>query len=156
MLWSHAEVAPWSNPTAPPPATVDGQLAQQSGYYGILLGFLLGVDRAKLERLTGGNPSWNVGVGSARVPVVTVHTTGDGLTPPAQQRQYADEVIRHGDPDRIRQLLAQIGAGPTLLCDRSHPVGRRCLITEIQVPSCIDRSILTAYIEGVTNSGIEM
>jgi hypothetical protein len=38
---------------------VAGELAQQSGYYGVQLGFYLGVDRALMEQLAGGNPTWN-------------------------------------------------------------------------------------------------
>jgi pimeloyl-ACP methyl ester carboxylesterase len=165
-----ADVAPWSNPVTAPPIGLDAQLAQQAGYYGILLGFSLGVDRTQLEQLVGGNPSWNIGVdyrrqldrspqrtlaeqaygaagldlnadldllaaapriapdpqavlyqaiygtpdGTTRVPVVTVHTTGDGLTPASQQRQYADQVARHGDTGRFRQLFVARGGHCTI------------------------------------------
>lgn len=155
-----ADVAAWSTPGAPPPTELAGQLAEQSGYYGILLGFFLGGDRAVLEQTAGGNPSWNIGVdyrqllnrspqgdlarqayqaasldleadlarlaagpritpdpaallyaagfgtptGALRVPLVTMHTTGDGLTPPAEERQYASRVTWNHKEANLRQL----------------------------------------------------
>lgn len=39
------------------------------------------------------------------VPVLTVHTDGDGLVTPENQRAYADVVSYHGDGDLLRQLF---------------------------------------------------
>jgi pimeloyl-ACP methyl ester carboxylesterase len=160
----------WSDPLAPEPTDLAGKLAQQSVYYGIQLGFYLGVDRALVEQLAGGNPTWNTGVdyrarlaasdqrqlveqayqaagldlradlatlaaaprvsadpaavdyqtrygtpsGTTPAPVVTVHTTGDGLTPPQVQRWYAAQVPHNGDPDQVRQLYVHRGGHCTI------------------------------------------
>jgi pimeloyl-ACP methyl ester carboxylesterase len=165
-----AAMPPWSNPLVPEPTDLAGELAQQSGYYGVQLGFYLGVDRALMEQLAGGNPTWNTGVdyrarlagsaqrdlverayqaagldldadltalaaaprtaadpaavayqarygtpwGTTPAPVLTVHTTGDGLTPPQVQRRYADQVARHGDPGQLRQLYVRRGGHCTI------------------------------------------
>ncbi len=165
-----AAMPPWSDPLVPEPTDLAGELAQQSGYYGVALGFYLGVDRALVEQLAGGNPTWNTRVdyrarlagsaqrelvarayqaagldldadlaalaaaprivadpaavgyqahygtpwGTTPAPVLTVHTTGDGLTPPEVQRWYADQVARHGDPDRLRQLYVERGGHCTI------------------------------------------
>ncbi|SBT45887.1 alpha/beta fold hydrolase [Micromonospora narathiwatensis] len=52
-----------------------------------------------------------VGVPEGRtpVPVVTMHTVGDGGAPPHQERWYADQVRRAGDPGRLRQLWVDRG-----------------------------------------------
>lgn len=155
-----ADVAAWSTPGTPPPTDLAGQLAEQSGYYGIMLGFFLGGDRTGMEHTAGGNPSWNIGVdynqllnwspqgdlarqayqaagldldadmarlaagpritpdpaallyearfgtptGALRVPLVTMHTTGDGLTPPAEEHLYADRVTWNHKEANLRQL----------------------------------------------------
>src|SRR5262249_15744667 len=52
--------------------------------------------------------------GTTPAPVLTVHTTGDGLTPPQVQRWYAGQVARHGNPDRLRQLYVRRGGHFTI------------------------------------------
>jgi pimeloyl-ACP methyl ester carboxylesterase len=160
-----ADMPPWSSLLQSPPSDLDAQLTEQSGYYGIQLGFVAGLDRAVLEQLAGGNPTENAGVdyrqqlaqssqrglaeqayqaagidigtdldllaagpritadpvaltyqarygtprGSTHSPVVTVHTIGDGLTPPENERQYADQVGAEGDPNQLRQLYVPRG-----------------------------------------------
>ena len=52
---------------------------------------------------------YGVPVGRTPVPVLSVHTTGDGGAPPDQERWYADQVRRHGDPNRLRQLYVERG-----------------------------------------------
>jgi pimeloyl-ACP methyl ester carboxylesterase len=47
--------------------------------------------------------------GTTPVPVLDVHTTGDGLAPPSHERQYADQVGRNGDPAQLRQLYIPRG-----------------------------------------------
>ncbi|MEE6258509.1 alpha/beta hydrolase-fold protein [Plantactinospora sonchi] len=47
---------------------------------------------------------YGVPTGRTPVPVVSMHTTGDGGAPPDQERWYADQVRRAGDPGRLRQL----------------------------------------------------
>jgi pimeloyl-ACP methyl ester carboxylesterase len=47
--------------------------------------------------------------GTTPVPVLTVHTVGDGLAPPEHERQYADQVGRNGDLGRLRQLWVPRG-----------------------------------------------
>jgi pimeloyl-ACP methyl ester carboxylesterase len=47
--------------------------------------------------------------GTTPVPVLTVHTVGDGLAPPEHERQYADQVGRNGDPAQLRQLYIPRG-----------------------------------------------
>jgi hypothetical protein len=42
-------------------------------------------------------------------PVVTLHTTGDGNVPPENQRAYAAQVRRAGDPANLRQLYVDRG-----------------------------------------------
>jgi hypothetical protein len=121
--------------------------------------------RADLERVAGGNPSWNVGIdyrrqlarssmnglvrkayraagldlrhdldrlaaapriaadpdavafmyrygvptGRTPVPVVTLHSTGDGGAVADQENWYADQVRRSGDPSRLSQLYVDRG-----------------------------------------------
>lgn len=47
--------------------------------------------------------------GYTPVPVVTLHSTGDGGAVPDQERWYADQVGRFGDPSRLRQLYVERG-----------------------------------------------
>ncbi len=47
--------------------------------------------------------------GTTPAPVLTMHTVGDGLAPPENQRQYADQVGRNGDPARLRQVFVPRG-----------------------------------------------
>jgi hypothetical protein len=47
--------------------------------------------------------------GRLRVPLVTIHTVGDGGAPPDQGRWYADEVREHGGRDLVRQLYVERG-----------------------------------------------
>ncbi|HEU5029130.1 MAG TPA: prolyl oligopeptidase family serine peptidase [Spirillospora sp.] len=42
-------------------------------------------------------------------PVVTLHTTGDGNVPPENQRWYAAQVRRAGDPANLKQLYVDRG-----------------------------------------------
>jgi pimeloyl-ACP methyl ester carboxylesterase len=52
---------------------------------------------------------YGVPVGRTPVPVVSIHTTGDGGAPPDQERWYAEQVRRNGDPGRLRQLYVERG-----------------------------------------------
>jgi dienelactone hydrolase len=47
--------------------------------------------------------------GRTPVPVVTLHSTGDGGAVPDQERWYAEQVARSGDPSRLRQLYVERG-----------------------------------------------
>jgi pimeloyl-ACP methyl ester carboxylesterase len=47
--------------------------------------------------------------GRTPVPVVTLHSTGDGGAVPDQERWYAEQVHRSGDPSRLRQLYVDRG-----------------------------------------------
>jgi dienelactone hydrolase len=52
---------------------------------------------------------YGVPTGRTPVPVVTMHTTGDGGAVPDQENWYADQVRRHGDPRQLRQLYVDRG-----------------------------------------------
>jgi hypothetical protein len=45
--------------------------------------------------------------GRLRVPVLTMHTTGDGTAPVEQEQDLADRVHRAGDSNLLRQLFVQ-------------------------------------------------
>ncbi|MBM0224431.1 alpha/beta fold hydrolase [Micromonospora sp. ATA51] len=47
--------------------------------------------------------------GRTPVPVITMHTLGDGGAPPHQERWYAEQVRRAGNPDMLRQLYVNRG-----------------------------------------------
>ncbi|MEV0157854.1 alpha/beta fold hydrolase [Micromonospora sp. NPDC050686] len=47
--------------------------------------------------------------GRTPVPVVTMHTVGDGGAPPHQERWYADQVRQVGNPGKLRQLYVERG-----------------------------------------------
>ncbi|UJW35740.1 hypothetical protein L3Q67_19255 [Saccharothrix sp. AJ9571] len=47
--------------------------------------------------------------GSTPSPVLTLHTIGDGGAVPDQVRWYAEQVRRHGDPDRLRSAYLSRG-----------------------------------------------
>jgi hypothetical protein len=47
--------------------------------------------------------------GATPVPIVTLHTTGDGGAVPDHERWYAGQVRRFGDPSRLRQLYIERG-----------------------------------------------
>jgi hypothetical protein len=47
--------------------------------------------------------------GRTPVPVLTLHSTGDGGAVPDQERWYAEQVARSGDPSRLRQLYVERG-----------------------------------------------
>lgn len=48
--------------------------------------------------------------GRTPVPVLTLHTTGDGGAVPDQERGFADRVRRAGHPSQLRQLYIERGA----------------------------------------------
>lgn len=65
----------------------------------------IAADPAAARRMADvGTPS-----GRLRVPLVTIHTVGDGGAPPDQGRWYADEVREHGGRDLVRQLYVDRG-----------------------------------------------
>jgi pimeloyl-ACP methyl ester carboxylesterase len=66
-------------------------------------------DPAAVARLAADTPR-----ATTPAPVLTVHTTGDGLTPPQVQRWYLDEVVRHGDAGQLRQLYVDRGGHCTI------------------------------------------
>ena len=47
--------------------------------------------------------------GRTPAPILTMHTTGDGGASPDQERWYAEQVRRAGDPRRLRQLYVERG-----------------------------------------------
>jgi dienelactone hydrolase len=52
---------------------------------------------------------YGVAHGRTPAPVITMHTTGDGGAVPDQERWYASQVRRAGDPGRLRQLYVERG-----------------------------------------------
>jgi pimeloyl-ACP methyl ester carboxylesterase len=62
LVGAIGDVSSWWHSLQPPPDTLASRLAQQAEPIANQLRFLLGVDRAGLERLAGGNPSSTVGV----------------------------------------------------------------------------------------------
>jgi len=52
---------------------------------------------------------YGVPVGRTPAPVITLHSTGDGGATPGQERWYADQVQRSGDPRQLRQLYVDRG-----------------------------------------------
>lgn len=52
---------------------------------------------------------YGVPTGRTPVPVLTLHSTGDGGAVPDQERWYARQVQRSGDPRRLRQLYIERG-----------------------------------------------
>jgi len=156
----------WFSAHLPRPTDVTEWIRQQAAWIENAYTIGLGPSaRADIERVAGGNPSWNVGVdygrqlarssqqalvrrayraagldlrddldrladapriapdkdavaflyrygvpqGSTPVPVVTLHSTGDGGAVSDQERSYADLVRRNGDPSRLRQLYVDRG-----------------------------------------------
>lgn len=47
--------------------------------------------------------------GHTPAPVITMHNTGDGGAIVDQERWYAEQVARHGDPDKLRQAYVDRG-----------------------------------------------
>jgi pimeloyl-ACP methyl ester carboxylesterase len=83
--------------------------------------------------------------GTTPVPVLTVHTTGDGLAPPEHQRQYADQVGRNGDLAQLRQLWVPRGGHCTFTASEEL-VALQVLLDRLdggQWPST-DPAVLTA------------
>jgi pimeloyl-ACP methyl ester carboxylesterase len=52
---------------------------------------------------------YGVSTGRTPVPVLSMHTTGDGGAPPDQERWYAEQVRRNGDSSKLRQLYLERG-----------------------------------------------
>ncbi|MEA2221944.1 MAG: hypothetical protein QOH83_320 [Solirubrobacteraceae bacterium] len=52
---------------------------------------------------------YGVPTGRTPVPVITLHSTGDGGAVSDQENWYADQVRRSGDPSRLRQLYVDRG-----------------------------------------------
>lgn len=52
---------------------------------------------------------YGVPVGRTPVPVLSLHTTGDGGAPLDHERWYAEQVRRNGDPGQLRQLYVERG-----------------------------------------------
>jgi len=77
--------------------------------------------RADLARLAaepriGADPSavrymyrYGVPTGRTTVPILSLHTTGDGGAAPDQERWYAEQVRGNGDPARLSQLYVERG-----------------------------------------------
>jgi pimeloyl-ACP methyl ester carboxylesterase len=68
--------------------------------------------------------------GVTPVPVISLHTTGDGGAPPHEERWYAQQVRRNGDPDRLRQLYVERG-GHCSFNAAEEVVTLRTLVTKI-------------------------
>ena len=68
--------------------------------------------------------------GATPVPVISLHTTGDGGAPPDQERWYAEQVRRNGDPDRLRQVYVDRG-GHCSFNAAEEVVTLRALLTKI-------------------------
>jgi hypothetical protein len=64
----------------------------------------IGAEVGAVHRLAGFTPS-----GRIQVPVVALHATGDGLAVPEGERQYAEQVRRHGHTHLLRQLFVERG-----------------------------------------------
>jgi pimeloyl-ACP methyl ester carboxylesterase len=52
---------------------------------------------------------YGVPVGRTPVPVLSLHTTGDGGAPLDHERWYADQVRRNGNPSQLRQVYVERG-----------------------------------------------
>lgn len=52
---------------------------------------------------------YGVAGGTTPAPVITLHTTGDGGAVADQERWYAGQVRRHGDPAKLRQVYIDRG-----------------------------------------------
>jgi hypothetical protein len=87
--------------------------------------------------------------GTTPAPVVTVHTTGDGLTPPQVEGWYAGQVARHGDPGRLRQLSVRRGGHCTITASEEI-VALRTLLQRIDTGhwGTTDPAALTAQAGG--------
>jgi pimeloyl-ACP methyl ester carboxylesterase len=73
---------------------------------------------------------YGVAVGRTPVPVLSMHTTGDGGAPPDQERWYAGQVRRNGDPDKLRQLYLKRG-GHCSFSAAEEVTALRALLTKV-------------------------
>jgi pimeloyl-ACP methyl ester carboxylesterase len=82
-------------------------------------GLDLRADLAKLARTPRITPDldavgylyrFGVARGTTPVPSISIHTTGDGGSVTDQERWFAGQVRRHGDPGELRQLFVERGA----------------------------------------------
>lgn len=68
--------------------------------------------------------------GLTPVPMLAVHTTGDGGAPPNQERWHAQQVRRNGDPNELRQLFVQRG-GHCSFSAAEEVTALRALLTKV-------------------------
>lgn len=73
---------------------------------------------------------YGVPVGRTPVPVLSLHTTGDGGAPPDQERWYAEQVRRNGDPSGLRQLYVERG-GHCSFSAAEEVTALRTLLTKV-------------------------
>jgi pimeloyl-ACP methyl ester carboxylesterase len=73
---------------------------------------------------------YGVAVGRTPVPVLSMHTTGDGGAPPDQERWYAEQVRRNGDPSKLRQLYLERG-GHCSFSAAEEVTALRALLTKV-------------------------
>jgi pimeloyl-ACP methyl ester carboxylesterase len=74
---------------------------------------------------------YGVPLGTTPTPVLSLHTTGDGGAPPDQERWYAEQVRRNGDPSRLRQLYVERG-GHCSFSAAEEVTALRTLLTRIE------------------------
>lgn len=68
--------------------------------------------------------------GTTPTPVLSLHTTGDGGAPPDQERWYAEQVSRNGEPSLLRQVYVERG-GHCSFSAAEEVTALRTLLTRI-------------------------
>lgn len=77
--------------------------------------------------------------GELRLPLLTIHTVGDGRVIPGNERAYADAVTRRGNPAQLRQLYVSRG-GHCAFSDAEIIAACQALIQRIQTGHWPDTS----------------
>jgi pimeloyl-ACP methyl ester carboxylesterase len=78
--------------------------------------------------------------GNLRVPVLTMHTVGDGLVVPQEETVYADSVRAAGKQDMLRQLFVR-RAGHCAFSDAETIAGIKAMIVRLDTGGWADAAL---------------
>ncbi len=89
--------------------------------------------------------------GNLRVPVLTMHTVGDGLVVPQEETVYGDSVRAAGKQDMLRQLFVR-RAGHCAFSDAETITGIRAVIKRLDTGAWGDAGLTPASLNSAASA----
>ena len=89
--------------------------------------------------------------GNLRVPVLTMHTVGDGLVVPQEETVYGDSVRAEGKQDMLRQLFVR-RAGHCAFSDGETITGIKAVIARLDTGSWGDAGLTPASLNSAASA----